>query len=151
MFAAGVIDYPRQRSVIDPFAGFETARKIEEGGIVLLKNEHGALPLNAAKLHTIAVIGSHSDVGMISGGGSAQVDPIGGNAIMPAGQGRDALDGRDLVPDFAAEGDPGARAQGDGEVRSGHRSGRGRGAAKGADVAIVFAYSGRAKAWTCRA
>ena len=39
MFAAGVVDHPRQRSVIDPFAGFETARKIEEGGIVLLKNE----------------------------------------------------------------------------------------------------------------
>ena len=42
MFAAGVIDYPRQRSVIDPFAGFEIARKIEEGGIVLLKNEKAA-------------------------------------------------------------------------------------------------------------
>ena len=87
MFAAGVIDHPRQRSVIDPFAGFETSRKIEEGGIVLLKNEKATLPLNAAKLHTIAVIGSHSDVGMISGGGSAQVDPIGGNAIKPPGQG----------------------------------------------------------------
>src|SRR6516162_8138880 len=87
MFAAGVIDHPRQRSVVDPFAGFETARKIEEGGIVLLKNEMSALPLNPAKLRTIAVIGSHSDVGMISGGGSAQVDPIGGNAIKPAGQG----------------------------------------------------------------
>ncbi|MGA7653418.1 MAG: glycoside hydrolase family 3 N-terminal domain-containing protein, partial [Terracidiphilus sp.] len=32
MFAAGVIDYPRDRFVVDPFAGFETARKIEEGG-----------------------------------------------------------------------------------------------------------------------
>ncbi len=38
MFAAGVIDYPRQRSVVDPLAGLEVARKIEEGGIVLLKN-----------------------------------------------------------------------------------------------------------------
>ena len=32
------------QSVIDPFAGFETARKIEEGGIVLLKNEKATLP-----------------------------------------------------------------------------------------------------------
>jgi beta-glucosidase len=87
MFESGVIDHPRQRSVVDPFAGFETARKIEEGGIVLLKNEKSTLPLNPAKLRSIAVIGSHSDVGMISGGGSAQVDPIGGNAIKPAGQG----------------------------------------------------------------
>ena len=116
MFAAGVIDYPRQRSVVDPFAGFEIARKIEEGGIVLLKNERAVLPLNAAKLHTIAVIGSHSDVGMISGGGSAQVDPIGGNAIDAAGQGRDPLAGRNLVPHVAAEGDPGASAQGSGEI-----------------------------------
>ena len=77
---SGVIDYPRERSVVDPFAGFKIARKIEEAGIVLLKNERAALPLDAAQLHTIAVIGAHSDVGMISGGGSAQVDPIGGNA-----------------------------------------------------------------------
>ena len=87
MFSAGVIDYPRQRSVIDPFAGFETSRKIEEGGIVLLKNHNAALPLDAAKIRTIAVIGAHSDVGMISGGGSAQVDPIGGSAIEPPGKG----------------------------------------------------------------
>jgi beta-glucosidase len=87
MFAAGVIDHPRQRFVADPFAGFETARKIEESGIVLLKNKGSVLPLDSSKLRTIAVIGAHSDVGMISGGGSAQVDPIGGNAIMPAGQG----------------------------------------------------------------
>src|SRR5664279_2959654 len=87
MFAAGVIDNPRQRSVIDPFAGFETARKIEEGGIVLLKNKNSVLPLDSNKIRTIAVIGAHADVGMISGGGSAQVDPIGGNAIMPDGKG----------------------------------------------------------------
>jgi beta-glucosidase len=87
MFAVGVIDHPRQRSVVDPFAGYETARKIEEAGIVLLKNKGSVLPLDSSKVRTIAVIGAHSDVGMISGGGSAQVDPIGGNAIMPPGQG----------------------------------------------------------------
>ena len=151
MFAAGVIDYPRQRSVIDPFAGFETARKIEEGGIVLLKNEHAVLPLNAAKLHTIAVIGSHSDVGMISGGGSAQVDPIGGNAIMPPGKGATHWHGRDLVPHFAAESDPGARtAKRHVKYDPGTDPAAAAAAAKGADVAIVFAYSGRAKAWICQ-
>ena len=110
MFAAGVIDHPRQRFVVDPFAGLETARKIEEGGIVLLKNKNAVLPLDAAKVRTIAVIGAHSDVGMISGGGSAQVDPIGGNAIMPPGPRRDALAGTDLVSHLAAESHPGARA-----------------------------------------
>jgi len=140
MFAAGVIDHPRQRSVIDPFAGFETARKIEEGGIVLLKNEKAVLPLSATKLHTIAVIGSHSDVGMISGGGSAQVDPIGGNAIKPAGQGPThwmeeiwfptsplkAIQAR--APHATVKYDPGTDPA------------AAAAAAKGADVAIVFAY-----------
>ena len=140
MFATGVIDHPRQRSVVDPFAGFEISRKIEEGGIVLLKNEHGALPLDAAKLHSIAVIGAHSDVGMISGGGSAQVDPIGGNAIMPPGEGAThwleqiwfptsplkAIKARapEAVVKYNPGTDPAAAAT----------------AAKGADVAIVFAY-----------
>src|SRR3984885_16326474 len=87
MFAAGVIDFPRQRGVVDPFHGLAVARKIEEGGIVLLKNQASVLPLVPEKLHTIAVIGSHSDVGMISGGGSAQVDPPGGNAISKPGEG----------------------------------------------------------------
>ncbi|HUX44776.1 MAG TPA: glycoside hydrolase family 3 C-terminal domain-containing protein, partial [Terracidiphilus sp.] len=140
MFAAGVIDHPRQRSVVDPFAGFRTARQIEEGGIVLLKNEHGALPLDAAKLHTIAVIGSHSDVGMISGGGSAQVDPIGGNAIMPPGKGATrwqeeiwfptsplkAIEAR--APHATVKYDPGTDPASAAAL------------AKSADVAIVFAY-----------
>jgi beta-glucosidase len=35
------------------------------------------LPLDPATVHSIAVIGPHADTGMISGGGSAQVDPPG--------------------------------------------------------------------------
>jgi beta-glucosidase len=88
MFACGVIDDPPKKSVVDVVGGFEVAQKIEEGSIVLLKNAQSQLPLDASKVRTIAVIGAHSDVGMISGGGSAQVDPPGGNAIMPPGQGR---------------------------------------------------------------
>jgi hypothetical protein len=45
------------------------------------------LPIDPSKVHTIAIIGGHADVGMLSGGGSAQVDPPGGNAIMPPGKG----------------------------------------------------------------
>src|SRR5438309_3040852 len=88
MFATGVIDDRPQKSVVDAARGLEVAQKIEEQSIVLLKNEHGQLPLDASKVHTIAVIGPHADVGMISGGGSAQVDPPGGNAIMPPGKGK---------------------------------------------------------------
>jgi len=84
MFSAGVVDHPpTPRSVIDPFRGKEDAQHIAEESIVLLKND-ATLPLNAASVHSIAVIGAHADVGVLSGGGSAQVDSPGGNAIRPA-------------------------------------------------------------------
>jgi beta-glucosidase len=84
MFSAGVIDHPpTPRTVVDPFRGLEDARHIAEESIVLLKND-GILPLNRAAVRSIAVIGAHADVGVMSGGGSAQVDAPGGNAISPA-------------------------------------------------------------------
>ncbi len=86
MFAMGVIDDPPHKAVIDVMGGLEIARQIEENSIVLLKNDKKQLPLDASKVKTIALIGSHADVGMISGGGSAQVDPPGGNVIMPPGK-----------------------------------------------------------------
>jgi beta-glucosidase len=78
MFANGVIDNPPMRRVVDPFAGRSDARKIEEESIVLLKNEGGILPL-AQSLKSIAVIGGRADYGVMSGGGSAQVDAPGGD------------------------------------------------------------------------
>ena len=56
------------------------AQKVEEQGAVLLKNS-GILPLNASQLNSILVIGSHANLGVISGGGSAQVYPTGGPAL----------------------------------------------------------------------
>jgi beta-glucosidase len=140
MFAAGVIDYPRERGVVDPWAGLEVARKIEEGGIVLLKNSNGALPLSSSGLHTIAVIGSHSDVGMISGGGSAQVDPPGGNAISPPGQGATHWQEEIWFPTSPLKAiearAPGATVK----YNSGEDHAAAAALAKSADVAIVFAY-----------
>jgi len=84
MFAAGVIDYPTMpRRVVDPFRGRDEAQHIAEQSIVLLKNADSILPLSAVRVHSIAIIGSHADVGVLSGGGSAQVDAPGGNAINP--------------------------------------------------------------------
>jgi beta-glucosidase len=77
-FAAGIVDDPPRGRVVDPFAGAEIAQRIAEQASVLLKNERGQLPLNAAAVKSIAVIGSHADSGVLSGGGSAQVDPPGG-------------------------------------------------------------------------
>ena len=86
-FLSGIVDDPPQKSVVDVETGFEVARRVEENSIVLLKNSPTVLPIVPSKIHSIAIIGGHADVGMISGGGSAQVDPPGGNAIMPPGKG----------------------------------------------------------------
>jgi len=85
-FASGIVDYPPEKSVVDVQAGLDLAQKVEEESIVLLKNAQAILPLNGKTLHRVAVVGGHADIAMISGGGSAQVDPPGGNAIMPMGQ-----------------------------------------------------------------
>ena len=139
MFASGVIDDPPQKSVVDVEADLAIAQKIEEQSIVLLKNEHSRLPLDASKVASIAVIGAHSDVGMISGGGSAQVDPPGGNAIMPPGQGRTTWQAHIWFPtsplrSIMAEA-PSAHVQYD----SGTDPALAAALAKASDVAIVFA------------
>src|SRR5580704_9089645 len=81
MFAAGVVDEPPVRTVVDPFRGRDDAQHIAEESIVLMKNSGGILPLSKSASTSIALIGSHADVGVLSGGGSAQVDAPGGNAI----------------------------------------------------------------------
>jgi beta-glucosidase len=87
-FAVGLFDREPQRQVPDVFQGLEVAQRVAEQSIVLLKNANGQLPLAAARVKTIAVVGSHADVGVLSGGGSAQVDPMGGNPVpQPANTG----------------------------------------------------------------
>src|SRR5207302_5293382 len=85
-FLSGIVDDPPQKGVVDVEKGLEVAQRIEEKSVVLLKNNQSVLPIGVSKVHSIAIIGGHADVGMISGGGSAQVDPPGGNAIMPPGK-----------------------------------------------------------------
>ena len=140
MFAAGVIDDPPRKSVVDVAAGFEIAQKIAEQSIVLLKNENAQLPLDASQVRSIAVIGAHSDVGMISGGGSAQVDPPGGNAIMPPGKGQTHWQDQIWFPTSPLRSIrakvPRARVQYD----PGTNPSSAAALARTADVAIVFAY-----------
>jgi len=81
MFAAGLFDHPATIEPINASADAAVAQEAEEEGAVLLKN-NGLLPLDATKLASIALIGSHADVGVLSGGGSAQVYPVGGPALM---------------------------------------------------------------------
>lgn len=86
LIADGVFDNPPVVRPLDVKAGAAIALRTEEEGAVLLKNNGGLLPLDASRLRSIAVIGSHADAGVLSGGGSAQVNPIGGNAVpAPSG------------------------------------------------------------------
>ncbi|MGA8430782.1 MAG: glycoside hydrolase family 3 C-terminal domain-containing protein [Candidatus Sulfotelmatobacter sp.] len=139
MFATGVIDDPPQRSVIDIPRDLDIAQKIAEGSIVLLKNEN-VLPLDASKIHSIAVIGPHADVGMISGGGSAQVDPPGGNAIMPPGQGRTHWQDHIWFPTSPLRSIRAKAPAATVSFDSGADPSIAAALAKTADVALVFAY-----------
>jgi beta-glucosidase len=76
-FAAGIIDFPLKKSVVDVEGGLAISQRLAEQSSVLLKNQSNLLPLDRTKIHSIAIIGPHADTGMISGGGSAQVDPQG--------------------------------------------------------------------------
>jgi beta-glucosidase len=78
MFAVGIFDYPMSKSAPPLAASAATAERDAEQGIVLLKNDNDLLPLSKS-IRSIAVIGERSDSGMLSGGGSSQVIPIGDN------------------------------------------------------------------------
>jgi beta-glucosidase len=144
-FLSGIVDDPPEKSVVNVEKGLEVARRAEEKSIVLLKNSQSELPIDSSKVKSIAIIGGHADIAMISGGGSAQVDPPGGNAIMPPGKGAThwqdhiwfptsplkAL--REKLPTTKIEFDTGT------DVQSAVRL------AKGSDLAIVFAYQWEAE------
>lgn len=83
--ALGIMDNPIAARPVNPFTGAETAQRIAEQSTVLLKNSNRCLPLAASRVKSIAVIGSHADVGVLSGAGSDQVDAAGGNPV-PGGR-----------------------------------------------------------------
>ena len=139
-FLSGIVDDPPQKSVVDVEKGFEVAERVEEKSIVLLKNRESVLPILPSRVHSIAIIGGHADVGMISGAGSAQVDPPGGNAIIPPGKGAPhwqehiwfptspLLALRAKLPDTKIDFDPGMNLDSAAKL------------ARSSDLAIVFAY-----------
>jgi beta-glucosidase len=139
-FLSGIVDDPPRKSVVDVEKGFEVAQRVEEKSIVLLKNRQSVLPIIPSRVHSIAIIGGHADVGMISGGGSAQVDPPGGNAILPPSKGATKWQGqiwfptsplealRAKLPDTRIDFDPGTDLDSAAKL------------ARSSDLAIVFAY-----------
>ena len=86
LFTTGAVDSPvsgDQAVQLDYATDGRASQTDAEEAMVLLKND-GLLPLvKTAK--SIAVIGGHADAGVLSGGGSSQVYPIGGMAVPNEG------------------------------------------------------------------
>ena len=79
LFAKGAVDNPVKAAPIDYAANAKVSQKAAEESLVLLKNDGDLLPLRGVK--SLAVIGGHADQGVMTGGGSSDVTPVGG-AIM---------------------------------------------------------------------
>jgi beta-glucosidase len=141
MFAEALFDHPPQKTPINYDADALIAQHVAEQGIVLLKNAAGLLPLSA-DIRSIAVIGGHADAGVLSGGGSSQVLPVGGPPLTVKVAGTAAnprprtmiFDPSSPLKAIAAKA-PGAKIQFD----DGADPAVAAALAKGADVAIVFA------------
>ncbi|MFD7894677.1 glycoside hydrolase family 3 C-terminal domain-containing protein [Streptomyces sp. NPDC059743] len=82
-------------------------RRAVAAGTVLLRNEGGLLPLDPARLRSVAVIGPHATAVRIQGGGSAEVFPA--SVVPPLAGITAALDGSaevTYVPGLPPDGRP---------------------------------------------
>jgi len=79
LFAKGAVDNPVKAGPIDYAAHALVSQKAAEESLVLLKNDGDLLPLRGVK--SMAVIGGNADKGVMAGGGSSDVTPVGG-AVM---------------------------------------------------------------------
>lgn len=86
IYANGLDTTPVTRGgIIDKAANAAVAENVARQGIVLLRNERKVLPLSRT-VERIAVIGGYADTGVMSGGGSSQVQAEGGPAVsIPLG------------------------------------------------------------------
>lgn len=85
IYANGLDSAPPEKKPLDVEAGLAVADEVAREGIVLLRNQNDTLPL-AAAVKRVAVIGGYADTGVVSGGGSSQVQMTGGPAAsVPVG------------------------------------------------------------------
>ncbi|MFF2076277.1 glycoside hydrolase family 3 C-terminal domain-containing protein [Kitasatospora sp. NPDC058162] len=82
MARTGALD-GAQAPPADPAAGARDARTAAAAGTVLLRNERAALPLDAARLKSVAVIGPWADRAYTGGGGSSHVTPYAEHTVTP--------------------------------------------------------------------
>ncbi len=147
LIAGGVYDRAEEAlKEIDYAANALVAQREAEQGIVLLRNQGNLLPLAPPK--SIALIGGHADIGVLSGGGSSQVRPYPEPALvmkMTNGSGASFVE-RLYHPSSPLKAlqaaFPGAAiTYNDGADRTAATA-----LAKSADVAVVFAEEWRAEA-----
>jgi beta-glucosidase len=72
---SGVLDGKTGGGELRSARSHETALNAAREAIALLKNEPALLPLDRARVHTLAVLGPNADVPLYEGGGSASVIP----------------------------------------------------------------------------
>jgi beta-glucosidase len=137
----GVSDHPAEH--IDFAADAAVSQASAEAGMVLLRNEGGVLPLSKDRVRRIAVIGGHADFGVLSGGGSSQVvgpqgaalaEKLGGGAPFDAAFRTAFFNGSSPLSAIRAM-VPRARVT----FTASRYASEAAEAARGADVAIVFA------------
>lgn len=77
MFTYGLFDRPIVHGSVNAPTGGARARTVAEDSAVLLKNEQSLLPIDASKVHSIALIGQSTFAGqaVTGGGGSSHVVP----------------------------------------------------------------------------
>lgn len=142
VIASGLYDHPTPTTAqpIDYAAHAQVAQRVAEAGMVLLRNQGNVLPL-AGTAKRIVLIGGHADVGVLSGGGSSQVRSVGGAPVeIPLTKGAAASFAR--ITWHASSPLQAIRArvpQAQVTYVDGSDPAAAAAAARGADVAIVFA------------
>lgn len=150
MIGSGALD-PQIPGSLNTVQHQNTARKVAEEGMVLLRNEGNILPLDPTKVKSIAVIGENAVRKFASGGGSAgikafyEVTPfegivrkVGSRVNVAFSMGYEQPSRRPMGPADAA----GVRAEGQATgvaATNAARLERAVALAKSCDVAIVFA------------
>lgn len=139
IYALGLADEPLGRKPVDFPAHLETAQKVAEQGIVLLKNQGNLLPISRTAKR-IVVIGGHADAGVPQGGGSSQVWPVGGASLSLPIPGDPAVYHRRLyMPSAPLAAIKEQFPQAEVTFDDGTDHARAARVARGADIAIVFA------------
>jgi beta-glucosidase len=147
LIAVGIYDDPPPPpGSIDVSYGAKVTERIARQSSVLLKNERRTLPLSRRD-RSIAVIGSHADVGVLSGGGSSQVTPPGGPAVTPTcnPEGPGGSHCPVWAPSSPLQAIQADAPQADVRFADGTDPAAAAALARSSDVAVVFAHEWRAE------